>query len=85
MNESKAPKIEQERELYANTLKSNVTDEMTAASDTSHANISVHKNPLSETTQYLFKNDVYDIFKVNLKDNFLDINLKLNCIYYYIC
>jgi len=55
---------EQERDVYAKTLKSNVNDEMTTASDTSNKNISVHKNPLSETTQYLFKNDVYDIFKV---------------------
>jgi hypothetical protein len=72
MNESKTSTIEQDRELYAKTLKSNVTDEMTTASDTSHTNISVHKNPLSETTQYLFKNDVYHIFKVNFKekDNF---------------
>lgn len=57
---------EKERDLYAKTLKSNVNDEMTTASDTSDKNISVHKNPLSETTQYLFKNDVYDIFKVIL-------------------
>jgi len=60
------------RETYALNLQSSVKQEMNAASDTSHPDIKVHKNPLSETTKYLFKNDVYDIFKVSyiiLKSN----------------
>lgn len=51
-------------EAYVETVQANVKEEMNAASKTSNLDIKVHKDPLNETTKYLFKNDVYDIFKV---------------------
>ena len=57
----------EQRETYAQNLKSDVIQDMKIASDTTNRDIKVHKNPLTETTKYLFKNDVYDIFKVKKK------------------
>ena len=53
-------------ELYVETVQSNVKMEMAAAASNASDldTIKVHKDPLNETNKYLFKNDVYDIFKV---------------------
>ena len=47
-----------------NNITENVKDEMDTATNKFDSHITVHKDPLDEASKYLFKNDVYDLFKV---------------------
>ena len=52
-------------DVYVNRLESKVKQEMATTSNVSNLDIKVHQNPLTETNKYLFKNNVYDLFKVS--------------------
>ena len=47
-----------------NNISENVKDEMDIATNKFDVQIAVHKDPLDEASKYLFRNDVYDLFKV---------------------
>jgi hypothetical protein len=49
-----------------NNISENVKDDMEIATKKLDVQMTVHKDPLDEASKYLFRNDVYDLFKVTL-------------------